>query len=141
MPTIRYSYEQPYYPVVGAGLQPALAVRLILGGATAQAVGILDTGSTVTVFNSEVAALLGIDDIFDGDAVVASTQAGSVEFYQFDLEMEILLMRSVTNKFPARVGFLAAPRARNILGRNIVFGHYQFGIRERTNTIYLEPEG
>lgn len=140
MATIRYSHEQPYYPVPGAGLQPALPVRLILGKQTARAVGILDTGSAVTVFNSEVADFLGIRNIEDGDRLVARTQAGVVEIYLFDLEMEVQLSPSESQQFPARVGFLPSPRARNILGRNIVFSHYQIGFRERHHVTYLEPE-
>lgn len=140
MATIRYTYEHPYYPVVGAGLQPALPVQLIMGDRTARAMGILDSGSSVTVFNAEVAELLGIVRLEDGDAMRARTQAGTVEFFLFDLEMEVMLSKAVTHRFPARVGFLPSPRARNILGRNLVFAHYQLGFRERIGRVYMQPE-
>jgi hypothetical protein len=138
--TIRYAFEHSYYPVAGAGFQPALPVQLILGDRTARVTGVLDSGSAVTVFNAEVGELLGIDDLQAGDTMFAKTQAGTVQLFLFDVELAFLLSEAVVQRFPARVGFLPSPRARNILGRNIVFAHYQIGFRERLGRVYVQPE-
>jgi hypothetical protein len=138
--TIRYAFEHPYYPVAGAGFQPALPVQLILGERNARVTGILDSASAVTVFNAEVAELLGIDRLESGDAMFAKTQAGTVQLFLFDVELAFLLSEAVVQRVPARVGFLPSPRARNILGRNIAFSHFQIGFRERLGRVYVQPE-
>ena len=49
-----------------AGFQPAVEVELINGTQTVRAVGVLDSGSALTVFSSEFAELLGIEDVTIG---------------------------------------------------------------------------
>jgi hypothetical protein len=43
-------------------------------------------------------------------------------------------------RFPCRVGFFPVQKARNSLGRNFIFGHYEIGFRDNEQTVYLRPE-
>lgn len=140
MISVNYPVQVPYREIAGAGLQPALLVPLIRNKAAARALAILDTGSSITVFNLEVAEFLGIDDLTCGERATARTHGGLVDFFLFDLEMEVQLPGHGSDRFPARVGFLASHRARNILGRNILFARYQIGFRESRQMILLRPE-
>ncbi len=140
MPTVHYPYSQNYLPIQpDGGLGPALQVNLIMGGTQIPVVGVLDSGSTITVFNPEHAELLGIEDVRVGGPGRASTQAGPVEYYLFDLEMEVRLAPHVL-RFPCRVGFFEARKPRNILGRDFLFRYYQIGFRDREQVVYLRPE-
>ena len=104
----------------------------------ARTAALLDSGSAVTVFNMEVAALLGIE-VTEGEPARVRTQGGNLDYYLFDLEMELdLTPRSV--RFPARAGFFASHQARNILGRNLVFSHFLVGFHERRERVYLQPD-
>src|SRR5437899_2711322 len=120
MPTIDYPLSAPYLPAAGGALTPLLEVELIRGARTARALGVIDSGSTITVFNPQHAEVLGIENLEEGEPGRVTTQAGLVEFYVFELEMQIRL-DGHTKRFPCRVGFFATPKARNILGRNYIF--------------------
>jgi hypothetical protein len=140
MPTVNYSLSAPYLPAAsGAGLGPALEVELIRGPRTTRAVGVVDSGSTITVFNPEHAELLGIERVEDGELQHVQTQGGEVDYYIFDVEMELRIDAHI-NRFPCRVGFFPARRPRNILGRNYIFAHYEIGFRDRGDILHLRPE-
>jgi hypothetical protein len=140
MPTVDYLYSQNYLPIQPSGpLGPALKVDLIMGNARIPVIGVLDSGSTVTVFNPEYAELLGIEDVRAGEMARVGTQGGPVSYYLFDLEMEVQLVAHVL-RFPCRVGFFEARKPRNILGRDFLFRHYQIGFRDREQEVYLRPE-
>lgn len=119
------------------GAQPAAEVELVNGDRRIKAVGILDSGSPFTVFSSECAELLGIENIADGQHQQISTLAGSRDVYFFDLEIEV---SAAGHRFPAQIGFFASRAARNILGRIVIFSAFQIGFHERAQIIYLEPQ-
>lgn len=140
MPTINYPYTQAYLPApVGGAISPLLQVELILGAQNARTLGVVDSGSDLTVFSPEFAQILGIEDITVGDFQPINTQGGSVDCYRFDLEMEVQVGEH-TKRFSCRVGFFAASRPRNILGRDVLFRHYQLGFNDIAEEIYLLPE-
>jgi hypothetical protein len=68
-----------------------------------------------------------------------TTQGGPVVFYKFDMEMEVQVGDHVS-RFFCRVGFFEVSRPRNILGRDILFRHYQIGFNDTEEVIYLLPE-
>jgi Aspartyl protease len=138
MPTIDYPYSAPYLSAPGGALAPLLEVELIRGAQTARVLGVVDSGATVTVFNPEHANLLGIDNVEEGEAQSVSTQAGSVDYYLFELEMQVQL-NGHSNRFPCRVGFFATKKPRNILGRNYIFGHYKIGFWDSQGMMYFLP--
>jgi hypothetical protein len=138
MPQINYPHTQPYLPAPG-GLSPMLQVTLINGSVSTGAAGIVDSGSTVTVFKPEHANLLGIEDVTVGDLQQISTQGGGVDCYVFSQEMQVELGDD-TIQFPCRVGFFAGNMPRNILGRNVLFQHFKIGFNDRNQEIYLRAE-
>src|SRR5208282_1550084 len=139
MPEINYPYTQAYLPAPGGGLTPLLQVELFNGGQAAKAVGVVDSGSAITVFKPEHANLLGIQDVTNGDLQQISTQAGGLDCYVFDLEMQVEFGDN-TIRFPCRVGFFAGNVKRNILGRNVLFQHFKIGFNDIAQEIYLRPE-
>jgi hypothetical protein len=141
MHTVNYPYSIEYLPAPGTdALSPALEVELISGNRRTRAVGIIDSGSTVTVFNPEHAVLLGIEDVSSGDLQTIRTQGGSVDCYVFALDMQVEI-QGHTNRFSCRVGFFAGRRPRNILGTNVLFYQYQIGFNDRAQRVYFLPEG
>src|SRR5216683_4472595 len=92
MPTVEYPFERYYLPIgLNGALAPALEVTLIRNKTRVPVVGVLDSGSTITVFNPEHAGLLGIEDVRTGERDRVSTQSEPVTYYLFDLDMEVQL--------------------------------------------------
>ena len=139
MITVNYPISSAYLSVPNAGLQPAVEVELVYGERTTRAVGILDSGSSFTIFSPEFAELIGIDDVTSGYPGRVNTLGGDIDFYLFDLEMEIRFPGH-RHRFAGQVGFFAARRPRNILGRNLVFARYEIGFRETQQLIHIRPE-
>ena len=139
MVTVDYPISSAYLNVPNAGLQPAVEVELVHGHRTTRTVGILDSGSSFTIFSPEFAELLGIDDVSSGHRARASTLGGAVDFYLFDLEMEVRFP-SHRGRFAGQIGFFAAKMPRNILGRNLIFARYEIGFRESQQLIHIRPE-
>jgi hypothetical protein len=139
MATVHYSFSAAYVPLENLGLAPALSVQLVYAGRRTTAVAILDSGSTFTVFNPEHAALIGIDDVFLGERARMSTQGGGIDYYIFQLEMNVQI-GAHNNLFPCRVGFFDARRPRNILGRDLMFRHYEIGFRDTQEIVHFRQE-
>lgn len=140
MPVVNYPFSLDYLPAgPQGGLTPALEVQLIRGPHVTRAVGVIDSGATITVFNPQHAQMLGIEDLSEGELQQYRSQAGQLDYYVFDLEIQIQL-QDHQNRFPCRVGFFAAHRPRNILGRDLIFQYYEIGLRDRSQTIHLRPE-
>lgn len=136
---VDYEILVPYRSLPGLGVQPALEVRLHLGGRDVRAPGILDSGAVYTVFGRETANLLGIEHVEDGDPVTTTTMGGPVTLYQFDVEIEFAVGQ-FSSRFPGRVCFSAGHLSRNLLGRVLFFPHFQIGFRDRRQEVYLARE-
>jgi hypothetical protein len=138
VPTVNYEVSIPYQAIPGMpGLQPAAEVELFNGNSRARAVGILDSAASHTGFSSEIATLLGIEDVSAGRRVVISTLGGEIDLYMFDLEMRIVALGI---RFAAQIGFFPTHTPRNILGRIVVFSQFQIGFSERTSQIHSLQE-
>jgi hypothetical protein len=120
------------------GIQPAAEVTLYNGDRTTNAVAIFDSGSAFTVFGSEHAALIGIDDVTAGNRQRISTLGGALfDIYLFDLEMRLV---AAGVRFAGQIGFFAVHSPRNILGRSVVFAAFEIGFHESAQRIHLRPE-
>lgn len=139
MPIVNFAASIPYRALANRGLQPLLQVTLFRRAERATTAGILDSGAEATIFGSDVAESLGIEDVTEGEATRAVTLAGSFDYYIFELEMEVVLDR-LSRRFPARVGFLPARTTRNLLGRDFIFSHFVVGFADRRQEILLQPE-
>lgn len=120
-----------------AGLQPAAEVMLYHGELAVTTVGIFDSGSPYTVFNPDLAQVIGIDDVTVGTLERISTLGGGRDIYLFDLEIQL---PAAGGRFAGQVGFFAGHSPRNILGRAVVFGAFEVGFHESAQTIHLRPD-
>jgi len=136
---VTYDFRMPYQVLPFLGGQPAVDVQRGLGSRKTQTVGILDSGSVLTVFDEDVARRLGIENLADGRPIRGISLGGPVELYLFDVELSVLANGQIM-RFPAQVGFRPGYQSRNILGRNLIFAYFQVGIREREQQVYLQPE-
>ncbi len=136
---INYQAHIAYRNVPSLGLQPAVEVSLFFLGREAKTVGILDSGSTVTVFDEQIARQIGISDIGEGRLFRAATLAGLAEVYLFDVEMAVNIP-GLDDRFPAQVGFWPGTRSRCLLGRNLIFARFQVGFREARQVVYPSNE-
>ena len=136
--SVIYQEEVRYRPLPGYTFTvPALPVSLFHpNGSSVEAIGILDTGSTHTVFQNQFAALLGITDITAGDIDTISTAGGGIQIYLFDMEVE-LSIGSFHQRISGRVGFSQGHLPRNILGLNPVFNQVRIGFRDSQQRFYL----
>ena len=134
-----YEFRMPYQVLPFLGAQPAVNVQLEFGNQKTQTVGILDSGSVLTVFDEEVARRLGIENIAEGRPIRGTSLGGPFQLYLFDVNMTLLANGRMT-RFPAQVGFRPGYQNRNILGRNLVFSYFQVGFHEREQEVYLQPQ-
>ena len=136
---VNYQVGLRYQSLPGLGLQPAVEVHLYVGERDTRVVGILDSGSLLTVFSEEIATRLGIENVAEGRPVRVTTFAGDNTFYQFDVEMAVEI-EGIQNRFPTQVAFRPGPISRNILGRSVFFPRFQIGFRDRIEELYLSLE-
>jgi hypothetical protein len=116
-----------------------MQVKLFNGTESTGALGVVDSGSAITAFKPEHASLLGIEDVSGGVLQQISTQGASLACYMFSLEMQVEFGGNPI-RFPCQVGFFAGNVPRNILGRNVLFQHFQIGFNDIAQEIYLKPE-
>jgi hypothetical protein len=119
------------------GVQPATEVTLYNADLATTTVAIFDSGSLYTVFSSQYAELVGIDEVTTGNRVRINTLAGQTDIYLFDLEIQL---REAGRRFAAQIGFFAGRAARNILGRSVIFAAFEIGFQESAQRIHLRPE-
>ena len=119
------------------GTQPAVEVELGYAGATTRAVAIVDSGSIWTLFSSEVAEMIGIEDVTAGHHDRVATLAGARDVYFFDVELRVVAVDQAIN---AQIGFFGGRTPRNILGRSVFFSAYEVGFRETAGELYLLRE-
>lgn len=132
-----FDFRLPYLSVPGLGMQPAIEVALYSATRATKVIGILDSGSAFTAFSEDVAARLGIANLAEGELVRASTLAGSMDLYLFNLEMSVDLAK-MSKRFAAQVAFRHGHQSRNLLGRNLLFTHFQIGFDENQQEIYIK---
>lgn len=96
---------------------------------------VLDSGATVSIFQPEMAELLGIDDVTtSGVTQQISTVSGTMTVYFYDVEMELILDSS-REIIPCQIGFPDRRIPRNILGRNLVFAIFTLAFMERNEVV------
>ena len=135
-----YQVAFPYQPLVGFnGIFPILPFVVHLGDLAVTAVGILDTGSTYTILQPQIAEGLGITDLSSGRQENILSGGGSFVAYFFDVEIEVTIP-GIEKTFGGQVGFTESPRPRNILGLNLVFQHYHIAFRDSAQMLYLSTE-
>ena len=117
---------------------PAAEVELFYAGQSVRAIGVLDSGSTHTVFSVQFAEQLGLN-VTKGQIVKASTIGGAVEFYLFEMEIA-LTMGAKASRFPGQIGFFAVRSPRNILGRILLFSRFEIGFKESRQVVHLRTE-
>lgn len=83
---IQFEGRLPYRRLPNQGPCPFAQVTLRLNGNEVTAFAVLDSGASVTVFQRELAAQLGIDDITTGLRDDVSTGGGPVASYLFDVD-------------------------------------------------------
>ncbi len=135
---VSYEVEVLYTLLPGIpGMRPWLDITLHRGNRETGAAGLLDSGSTHTVFSQQYAGLLGIDDITTGVGLPISTAGGSIRAYLFDdVEIEIRV-GGVNNRFSGNIAFAEGHLSRNILGLNHIFNQFRIGFRDSQQRFYL----
>jgi hypothetical protein len=137
--TVTYPVSVAYCAVPNMrGVQPAAEVVLYNGGLETKAVAVFDSGSPYTVFSSEHAQLIGIDDVTLGVPERISTLGGGLfEIYLFGLELQLV---AVGPRFAGQIGFFSTRAPRNILGRSVVFAAFEIGFHERAQRLHLRAQ-
>lgn len=93
---VSYQVELPYISLPGfTDLRPGIHVLLHHGHKSVVTVGILDSGSTHTVFSAEIAELLGITDLATGGRARLRSFGGPFDVFLFAVELEVQRRRPV----------------------------------------------
>jgi hypothetical protein len=129
--TLVFQGRLPYLRLPQWGPTPAAQVILRRNGQeTTTLLAVLDSGSSVTVFQPEMAELLGIDDVASSKVTQQlSTGGGPITIYLHDVEMELVL-ESSSETIACQIGFADRHIPRNILGRNLVFTVFTLAFME-----------
>ena len=136
LPSIKLAFDgQLRYRRAPGFLAPSPLLEVILhsnGNSTPRFPALLDTGSTRTIFRSELAESLGIGELLTFPSIIIQTGGGPFTAYLVDVELELVLENR--NRFACQVGF--ANLSRNILGRDIIFYNYLLAFAEQAQLIY-----
>lgn len=135
----RFNYR-PLFLETGSQLPltppfPVIEVELSYQGLTKNALSLIDSGSTFSVFSRVLADELGIV-VVQGRAQRLSTLGGSLLAYGHDIEIEV--MSDIHYKTEAL--FTEYPIPRNLLGHNGFLDRVAVALRSKYALIYLQPE-
>jgi hypothetical protein len=135
---VNYEIEIPYRALPGIpGQRPWLDVTLSRGDYEAGAAGLVDSGSTHTVFSQQYAELLGISEITSGHPLSISTAGGTLTAYLFDDVEMVVNVGGVDYRSSSNIGFAAGRLSRNILGVNLLFFQFLIGFHDSHQRFYL----
>lgn len=133
MKFLNFKYSFSYRPLI-KDYYPALVVGLNFNGTEADAIAIIDTGASCTLFQPDLAILLGIN-ITDGIEKNMSTADGG-NFSSYGHTIKIQIEDSVIEEI---IHFPINNIPRNLIGRNIL-KHYKFALEEKYAHFHLSPE-
>lgn len=112
---------------------PLIPIRLHYGDRNVKTYALLDSGSTTSVFRSEIAEDLGIE-IHGGKEKILQSASGLIKIYTFALTVEIN-----SERFDMDVGFShELITSFNILGREDFFDRYRITFDEGNRKIIIE---
>ena len=101
---------------------------------------LVDTGSDVTLFSSDIARRLKID-LAGVPSLPVMTAVGPVAEYQpFELALEIRRHPDVV-RWTCRAGFLQRPMSLGILGTRGFFEFFRLDYDARSSVVAIEPSG
>lgn len=118
---------------------PFVTIRIIRDdGSRAAIVVLFDTGADTTTLRVELAPLLGISSLQDGQPVTIATAGGEVTMYRFSARLEVfakdiecpILLRDLP-KHPVCQGYL---------GREGLFEHFGFGFWEKDRELLVTTQ-
>jgi hypothetical protein len=130
-----FEFEYPYDP---AGRRfPYLTLTVSRPGLSEQATDVdafIDTGAEASLFNGEVASVIGVD-LLSGEPKEFQSSAGprvEARVHRVCLDHDQL------GQFEIRLAFSTGRLYRNLLGRDFL-NLVQVGIRERQQRFFLSP--
>jgi hypothetical protein len=128
MPVLEFNYTAlrgRYYPFV--------SIKLQNGERNVTTLALLDSGSTISVFRTEIAEDLGLE-VHTGKEKILQSANGFIKVYLFELSSEIK-----DERFVIRVGFSGdLTTSFNILGREDVFDRFRITFDEAHKKIVIE---
>lgn len=128
MPTIEFSYftlRERHYPFI--------PTKLYYGDKNVKTYGLLDSGSTLSVFRNEIAEDLGIE-IHSGQEKMLQSASGLIRVFIHPLTVEV-----DKERFNMNIGFSGElSTSFNILGREGFFEHFRITFDERQKKIVME---
>ena len=133
MKSFHFKYSFSYRPLI-KDYYPALIVGLNFNGTEADAMAIIDTGASCTLFQPGLATLLGIN-ITSGIKKNMSTANGG-DFSSYGHKIKIQIEDSEIEEI---IHFPINNIPRNLIGRNIL-KHYKFALEEKYSQFHLSPE-
>lgn len=128
METKELSYRQHK-----GGLFPMMQVKVLHLGKGVNVDGVIDSGSNYCLFNSEVAASLGLP-LERAGPVEITTVSDKVKIYLHQVEMSVL-----GEPFSCKVGFMRKMGTSfNLLGRAGFFERHHVTFKENEKKVVLE---
>jgi hypothetical protein len=128
MPAIEFRYftlRERHYPFI--------PIKLYYGDRNVKTYGLLDSGSTLSVFRNEIAEDLGIE-ILSGDENMLQSASGLIKVFIHPLTVQIN-----EERFNMSIGFSSELSASfNILGREGFFERFRITFDELQKKIVLE---
>jgi hypothetical protein len=135
----RFAYRPLFYEIDGRPTltepRPAISVTLHHGLFKLQAIALIDSGSTYSLFDYQIGKELGID-VRAGRLQRLSSLGGLVLGYAHLVELEV----AEGWRFATEVLFSDDAIPRNLLGHHGFIEHVAVGLQGKTGQIYLRPE-
>lgn len=134
--SVFYSVALPYSSDPSLGTRfPGIEVTIYGPEGSDTTIAHIDTGADYCYFDGERYQGLGINLHSGVRQRLITASRHETEFYLHEVELEFLKQR-----VPVTVGFSTRSMRREILGRNGFLEYVQLGIRERHETVLIEPK-
>jgi len=131
---IAFEHEFHYRAIPGLrGVHAAVPVGLIGPAGRDDALALIDTGASYSLFNGRRARAIGLD-LAQGRTLKLSGLTGVLQARLLRVALEIL-----GNSFDCEVAFSEQDIHRELLGRNDLFAHIRLGFLEGSSLGYFHP--
>lgn len=127
------SQSYPYQYDIHGNSYPLIPFSIYRGKEKREAMALIDSGATLSLFKVEIAERLGID-VQKGEKILMRGVSGWIQGYIHKLKVEIN-----KKKFIMKVVFSYDDKASfNILGRNNFFEKFKITFDEKNKSVILE---
>ena len=133
-----YKYSGEYSAVTSDVIyRPIIGVKIGYGNELIETIAMIDSGTDVTVVNSNLAKLLGVDSSKYKKCLVSGVTG---EGNGFVAKVKIRIENFENEEFEMEVCFVEGMKSNILLGQRDIFNRFKIRFEKKLNKFYLSRE-